>query len=61
VDTLILQIPAASDEVVAKIPISPANMILHQLLWVGSPMGVLTLPFWTMLLGRQLLRKGSRD
>ncbi|QHT71670.1 hypothetical protein GXP67_35880 [Rhodocytophaga rosea] len=57
VDTIILQIPAASEEAVAKIPITPANMVLHWFLWVGSPMGVLTLPFWTILIGRRLLRE----
>jgi len=57
VDKIILQVPAASDEAVAKIPISHANMILHQILWIGSPLGVLTLPFWTLLLGRRLLRE----
>ena len=56
VDKIILQMPAASDEAVAKIPISHANMILHQVLWLGSPLGVLTLPFWTLLLGRKLFR-----
>ena len=59
VDKIILQIQAASDEAVAKIPISHANMILHQVLWIGSPLGVLTLPFWTLLLGRRLLREKS--
>jgi uncharacterized membrane protein YhaH (DUF805 family) len=57
VDTIILQIPAASEEAVAKVPITLANMVLHQILWVGSLMGVLTLPFWTILLGLVMLRE----
>ena len=57
VDPIILSMPAAPDEAVAKIPISHANMIIHQVLWIGSPLGVLTLPFWTLLLGRRLLRE----
>ena len=56
VDPIILQIPAAPDEVVAKIPISDANMIIHQVLWIGSPLGILTLPFWTLFAGRSLLK-----
>ena len=57
VNKIIFQMPAASDEEVAKIPISHANMIAHQILWLGSPLGVLTLPFWTLLFGRILVRK----
>lgn len=60
VDPIILQIPAASDEAVQKIPFdTAANQILHQILWVGSFMGVATLPVWTLLLGRRLLRKDA--
>ncbi len=56
VSKIILQVPAASDEAVSKIPISHANMILHQVLWIGSPLGVLTLPFFTLLVGCKLLK-----
>lgn len=60
VDPIILSIPAAKPAEVEKIPISEANMIVHQILFIGSPMGVLTLPFWTLWLGRQLLRVPAR-
>ncbi|TKK65389.1 hypothetical protein FC093_19970 [Ilyomonas limi] len=57
VDNIILHIPAVSDEVVAKIPTdTPANVFLHQLIWIGTIMGVLTLPIWTILIGARLLR-----
>jgi hypothetical protein len=35
---------------------TPANRLLHQLVGVGTLLGVLTLPFWSILLGRRLLR-----
>lgn len=55
VDKMILQIPAASDQAVAKIPTDAiANIILHKIIWIGSFMGVLTLPFWTILIGKRL-------
>ncbi|WP_426671508.1 hypothetical protein ACPPVU_09745 [Mucilaginibacter sp. McL0603] len=57
VSTLILKIPAATIEEIQKIPFdTPANQILHKIIWIGSPMGVLTLPFWTLLLGLRLLK-----
>ena len=56
VDTIILQIPAASDEAVQKIPETTANMILHQMVAVGTLLGVVTLPIWTIILGRKLSR-----
>ena len=60
VDKIILQIPAASDVAVAKIPANtPANNILHQIIWIGSFMGVLTLPFRTLLIGRRRLQERS--
>ena len=34
-----------------------ADNIFHQLLWIGTLMGVITLPFWSLLLGRRLLRE----
>lgn len=61
VDTIMLAIPAASDAEVQKIPINEANRIIHQILWIGAPLGVLTLPFWTLLLGRRLLRRGANE
>jgi hypothetical protein len=57
VDTIILQIPAASDEAVQRIPTdTTANVILHQMVAVGTLLGVVTLPIWTILLGRKLSR-----
>jgi hypothetical protein len=56
IDTIILTIPAADPQTIEKIPIDDTNLIVHQLLYIGSPMGVLTLPFWTLLLGRWLHR-----
>jgi hypothetical protein len=52
VDIIILRIPAATIEEVQKIPFdTPANQILHWFIYIGSPMGILTLPFWTLLAG----------
>ncbi|MDP9076502.1 MAG: hypothetical protein M3O71_03685 [Bacteroidota bacterium] len=57
VDNVILHIPAPSDEVMDKIPAeTPANILIHQFLYVGSFLGVLTLPIWTILIGVRLLR-----
>ena len=61
VDKMILQIPAATDEAVAKIAAdTTANIILHKIIWIGSFMGVLTLPFWTILLGKRLFREDRK-
>ena len=58
VDPILLQIPAASEEAVAKIPIdTPANTLLHQILFIGTFMGVITFPVWEVLLGARLLRR----
>jgi hypothetical protein len=56
VDPMPLRIPAASIEEMESIPFSPANIFLHQLIWVGSFMGVLPFPLWTILTGIRLLR-----
>lgn len=62
VDNVILHIPAPSDEVMGKIPTeTPANIRLHQILYIGSFMGVLTLPIWTILIGIRLLRKKTNN
>lgn len=62
VDSVILHIPAPSDEVIEKIPAdTPPNIFLHQLIWIGSFMGVLTLPIWTILAGVNFLRKTNRQ
>jgi hypothetical protein len=52
-----LRIPAASIEEASEIPITQANIYLHYFLDIGTLLGVLTLPFWTILLGRRLLRE----
>lgn len=59
VSTILLWIPAASIEEGQKIPHTPANIVLHYFIWIGSFLGVLTLPFWTILLGRRLLHEKS--
>ena len=54
VDTIILKIPAVDS---ANYPpvLSPANNILHIILDIGTLMGVITLPVWTILLGKRIL------
>ncbi|MES2061642.1 MAG: hypothetical protein V4456_06960 [Bacteroidota bacterium] len=60
VDPIILQIPAPSNEVMDKIPAeTPANILIHQFLYIGSFIGVLTLPIWTIFIGVSLLRKNK--
>ncbi len=57
VDTIILQVPAAPDEAVQKIPVdTTANIILHQMVGIGL-IGVIMLPVWTLLTGRGLLKR----
>lgn len=56
VDPIGLRIPAAPIKEL-EIPVeTTANIILHNILIIGSFMGVLTLPIWTIILGRKLLR-----
>ncbi len=58
VDDIILQIPAPSDAVMNQIPVeTPANLLLHRFLMIGSVLGVLTLPVWTILAAVNFLRK----
>jgi hypothetical protein len=58
VDKIILRIPAAPDEEVAKVPTDTiANAILHQILFIGTLIGVLTLPVWTIIFGVRLRRE----
>jgi hypothetical protein len=54
VSTIPFRIPAASLEEASKIPITSANNYLHYFLDIGSLLGVLTLPFWTILIGLKL-------
>jgi hypothetical protein len=60
VSRVILQIPAPPDAVIEKIQITPANNFIHYLLFAGTFLGIITLPFWTILVGRRLLREKSR-
>jgi hypothetical protein len=52
-----LRIPAASLEEASKIPITSANSSLHYFLDIGSLLGVLTLPIWTILIGFKFFRE----
>lgn len=59
VDTSPLQIPAIAPED-GPVNFTPANTILHQVLVIGSLMGVATLPIWSILLGVKLHRSGRK-
>ena len=59
VDTSPLQIPAIAPED-GPINFTPANTILHQILVIGSFMGVLTLPIWTIIIGFKLHRLAKK-
>lgn len=61
VDPINFRIPAATVEEFESIPWTEANAILHQFIWVGSLMGVLPLPFWTLFAGAKLLRLQTSD
>lgn len=57
VDTIILRIPAASDEAVNKVATdTTANTILHNMVAIGL-VGVVLFPIWTILTGVKLLRE----
>lgn len=57
VSTNVLKIPAVDPADPTNFPdhFTWINQHLHYLLYVGSIMGMLTLPFWTILIGRKLL------
>lgn len=57
VDSTSLQIPAVDENTLVDPGPTPANIIVHHILDIGTFMGVLTLPFWTIILGRKLLRE----
>lgn len=58
VSTIPLWIPVEPEEVQAKIPISPVNIFLHNyFLNIGTLLGVLTFPFWSIFVGISLIRK----
>ena len=48
-------IPAVKPEVSAGVNL--ADNIFHQFLWIGTLLGVITLPLYTILLGIKFLRK----
>jgi hypothetical protein len=56
VDPTILHIPATEP---TAYPDNLANRILHKILWIGSYIGVATLPVWSFLLGLTLVRESS--
>ena len=39
---------------------TPVNIFIHQILAIGSFMGVLTLPIWTILVGVRLFREKTK-
>ncbi|QMU28147.1 hypothetical protein [Adhaeribacter radiodurans] len=55
VDPIILQGGPPPEGYVIKI--NTANLILHQILWIGSIMGLPTYPLWSILVGNLLLRE----
>jgi hypothetical protein len=57
VSTILLRIPAASLEEMANVPHTPANIFLHYFIYIGSLLGVLTFPFWSICIGSSLIRK----
>ncbi len=57
VDPVILRIPVVDLANYPEPPMDLANTILHQMIWIGTIMGVVTLPIWTILLGTRLLRE----
>ncbi len=57
VDPVILRIPPVDLANYPEPPMDLANTILHQIIWIGTIMGVATLPIWTILLGARFLRE----
>lgn len=57
VSTIQLRIPAAPLDEVINVPVTSANVFLHYFIDIGSLLGVLTLPFWTIIIGYKLLRQ----
>jgi hypothetical protein len=54
VDPVILQIPAV---VPTTYPGTYANFLIHKIIWIGTFMGVIPLPIWSIMLGRRLFQK----
>lgn len=63
VSTSILKIPAVDPADPSNFPdhFTWINQHLHYLLYVGSFMGMLTLPFWTILISRRLFRQKTNE
>jgi hypothetical protein len=62
VDSVIFRIPAVDLATYPEPPMNFANTILHHyVIWIGSIMGLLPLPIWTLLVGRRLLREGALE
>ena len=57
VDSSSLRIPAPNFESLKDPGDTTANIIVHIILNIGSFLGVLTLPFWSIIMGRKLLRE----
>ncbi|GAB3953449.1 hypothetical protein GCM10028805_37180 [Spirosoma harenae] len=55
-----LRIPAASLDEVINVPVTSANIFLHYFIDIGSLLGVLTFPFWSILIGSHLIRKANK-
>ena len=55
IDASPLMIPAPPAK---EFPVTVANKIIHQLLFTGSLLGVLTLPVYSLILGRTLIKAG---
>lgn len=62
IDPTVLRIPIGNMEA-SVAEFTPLNAVLHQILLIGSWLGVATLPVWSSLLGWRLLRgrKGRTD
>jgi hypothetical protein len=56
VDPILLRIPPVPPEQL-NIKITPADMVIHYIFFTGSLLGVLMLPFWTILMGVRLFRE----
>ena len=57
VDPRIFHIPPVDPASLPDPSLSVANTILHLMILVGSFIGVLPLPFWTILIGRRFLQE----
>ena len=56
VNTLILHIPAADPSTFPE-SFTPFNAFLHKVIWVGSIMGMMPFPVWTLITGIVMMRR----